>query len=153
MAPLHCRITEKCLADSPKRVPRRINYDLSAITRATRTLFKLAMCSSSPVCVSNYRHEDIRWVSRCARRFRAAGNVVWSGIFNSSFAVADFDKCKRAFTVVFVTAECLNFLLTRTSSPRVLFERDSAMAVVYPRCWRDIRVPCSLPQLQEPGGY
>ncbi len=118
MAPLHCRITENCLADSPKRVPRRINYDLSAVTRATRTLFKLAICSSSPVCVSNYRHEDIRWVFSLRSPLpRALATLCGAGSSNRRSPVADFDKCKRAFTVVFVTAECLNFLLTRTSAP------------------------------------
>ena len=56
--------------------------------------------------------------------------VVWSGIFNSSFAVADFDKCEK---ISLLTAKNIDHL---TEIRRVMVEPDSALAMVHSRVGR-----------------
>lgn len=58
-----------------------------------------------------------------------AGDVLWSGIFNSSFSVADFDKCSFCRYKPMI----LSCVYWYHHYFRVLLQWDWAMAMVYPR--------------------
>lgn len=54
------------------------------------------------------------------------GDVLWSGIFNSSASVADFDECMLLLDF---------YRLILISDARVLVKPNRTLAVVHPRHW------------------